>query len=431
MLATCVTREMTSPQFDSRRAGHFLAGAAFPAMKYLLLACLLLGSACAEEADAGLRFLENRVASDPDDMVAQNQLIERYLTKLRTEGRLVRLVQARKAAEASLRSIPLDQNLGAHLGSARVALAEHRFADAAKLAESFCAVRPKSPGGYETLFDAQVELGAYEQAAKTLDQLEQIGGNEVSLQSRRALLARLHGQDAKPFLAAASAEAQKTKDSALRTWCLVQQGADAFSRGDFDAAEKCYAEALTLSPSDWRARVRKAEWLAATGKLDEACALLEEITASTERAELMQALGDLESLRKNESAAKDWHTRAEALYLASVQRGEILYVHHLAGFYCDSIPKPAEAVKLARQDLAARPNIYTHAALAWALHLDGQLEAAAAEADLALATGVKDAHLLYQAGLIYTAAGNFQRGRELMRASEIANPRRTAFHLHP
>jgi hypothetical protein len=69
-------------------------------------------------------------------------------------------------------------------------------------------------------------------------------------------------------------------------------------------------------------------------------------------------------------------------------------------------------------------------ALAWALHLAGQLEDAAAEAKLATATGTKDSHLLYQAGLIFTAAGDLPRGRAALRAATEANPKHLAFHFH-
>src|SRR5262245_1899017 len=51
--------------------------------------------ASAAPSDQGIRFLEDRVKSDPDDFVAQNQLASRYLRKLRETGDYTSLAAAR------------------------------------------------------------------------------------------------------------------------------------------------------------------------------------------------------------------------------------------------------------------------------------------------------------------------------------------------
>ena len=407
-------------------------------MKRFLALVALLGagilSSPAAPPDPALRFFEDKVKADPDDLTAQNQLAERYLAKLRETGRLEWLPKARAAANASLHSVPGELNFGGLLASARVALAEHRFAEAARLAQQYTETRPQTAAGWETLFDARLELGTYPEAKVALDHLSASGADAVSLGSRQALWARLHGEDAAAPLDAALAGARemsvKHPQPGLLAWCLTQRGEVAFLSGDFATAEKLYAEALSTVPGDWRAQSHLAELRAAEGKFDEALALLNKTIEDTGRPELLQAAGDVELARQRPDAAKPWHDRALAAYQASLARGEKLYTHHLAGFYCDSQPQPAEAVRLARADLAERGSIQAHAALAWALHLDGQLEAAAKEATLALATGTKDSHLLYQAGLIFTAAGDLPRGRAALRAAEEANPRRASFHFH-
>jgi tetratricopeptide (TPR) repeat protein len=321
---------------------------------------------------------------------------------------------------------------GALIADARVALAEHRFADSAKLAQEFVDTRPSDPVGWETLFDAKLELGAYAGAAKALEKLKAQGGDAVSVGSREAQWARIHGGDAAAPLDAAIAslrEASRPQPATL-AWCLVQRGEVAFVMGDFATADRCYAEALTASPDDWRAQSHVAELRAADGKYDEALALLSKCIEATGRPELLQAAGDMEMARQRPEAAKAWHDRALAAYRASVDRGEKLYVHHLAGFYCDVRPQASDAVRLAKVDLVERQSIYAHAALAWALHLDGKMEEAASEAAAALATHTRDAHVLYQAGMIFTAADDLARGRAALRAAEEANPKQMCFHFH-
>ena len=67
--------------------------------------------------------------------------------------------------------------------------------------------------------------------------------------------------------------------------------------------------------------------------------------------EFMQALGDLYLFDGNIGEAKPWHDRALTAYLASVEHDEVLYFHHLAGFYADSLNDPEKAVEWARRDL--------------------------------------------------------------------------------
>jgi tetratricopeptide (TPR) repeat protein len=403
-------------------------------MKFLLVMGVLPGLMAAgvdaAEPDRAIRFFEERVSKDPDDIVAQNQLADRCLAKLRESGRIEWLRKARTAVDASLHSVPEKFNAAGLLASARVALAEHRFADAAKQAAVFCEGHPNQPGGYETLFDAQLEMGAYDEAARTLDLLAGKNGDSTSVHIRRAQWAGIHGEDARLHWERALAAARERQQPELLGWCLCQRGGLAFASGDFSTAEKQYSEALALAPGDWRARSQVAELRAAEGRHEEALGLLTKVIEATERPELMQAAGDIEAARGRGEAARVWHDRALAAYRASLDRGEKLHLHHLAGFYCDVRPLAAEAVRLAREDLAGRGSIHAHAMLAWALHLDGKLEEAAAEAALALRTGAKDAHLLHQAGLIFTAAGDLTRGRAAIRAAVEANPRGTTFHFH-
>src|SRR5262249_3604259 len=159
-------------------------------MKILALLFLLIARGIAAEGDAGIRFLEARVRDDPDDMIAQNQLADRYLAKLRATGRLEWLPKARKAVDASLRSVPANLNPGALLASARTAIAEHRFAEAAKLAEQYTGLQPGKTGGFEALFDARLELGSLKEAAQALEQLEKLDAVPVQVAPRRAMLAR-------------------------------------------------------------------------------------------------------------------------------------------------------------------------------------------------------------------------------------------------
>jgi tetratricopeptide (TPR) repeat protein len=213
-------------------------------------------------------------------------------------------------------------------------------------------------------------------------------------------------------------------------WCLVQEGQLAFTSGDFDAAEKNYRAALELSPEDWSATDHLAELRGAQRRFDEAEQLYTALVERVARPELCQALGDLYAVAGKPDLAKRWRDKALAGYLAAAASGGVQYDHHLAGFYCDSEPNPAEAVKWAKKDLAARKTIYAWDGLAWALYQAGEFKPAAQAMDKALAQGTKDSHILYHASLVYFRAGDGAKGKAcLLRAAQV-NPKFNEFHVH-
>jgi len=127
-------------------------------------------------------------------------------------------------------------------------------------------------------------------------------------------------------------------------------------------------------------------------------------------------------------AARPWHELALAGYLASIGRGEVQFLHHLAGYYADVERNGGADVKWARRDEQLRPSRVTGDALAWALYVDGKIDDADRVVDRARATGVVDYHLYYHASTIKAAAGNATEAARLAIALRESNPRYRDFH---
>ncbi len=87
-------------------------------------------------------------------------------------------------------------------------------------------------------------------------------------------------------------------------------------------------------------------------------------------------------------------------------------------------------MKWARQDLALRQSVTAHEGLAWALYRAGDFAEGRREMEEALGTGIRDAHIFYHAGLIFSAADDLERGASLMREAAILNPGHNNFHVH-
>jgi tetratricopeptide (TPR) repeat protein len=98
------------------------------------------------------------------------------------------------------------------------------------------------------------------------------------------------------------------------------------------------------------------------------------------------------------------------------------YRRVLAAYYSERQQGTIEAERLARLELKARPDIYSHDALAWALYRAGKLAAARQHVEQALAFGTPDFALKYHAGIILRAAGERERGEKLLSEARARAP---------
>ena len=380
-------------------------------------------------------FLERRVAGDPLDSIAWNRLAGIYLQKLRRTGDDCFLGLAMHAAEQSVHAVSGRLNTGGLAARSRAELALHQFAAARATALELQKLEPHRSTASQLLGDAALELGDYEEAEKAYAEMLRIDGEpSVGSESRMARLDLIYGRlpEAREHFGRALVLAKVSFEPSPDTtsWCHVQLGELAFKQGDFRTAEAQYAEALEVLPEGYPAQEHLAELRGAQGRYAEAEAAYQKLIERVPRPELLQALGDLYIYEGRPAEAKAWHDRAAAAYEASVEQGSIQYYHHGAGFYADSVKDPAKALQWARKDLEIRHSIFAWDALAWACAENNQFQEAAEAMAKALATGVKDPHILYHASMIRMGSGDLAGGKLALEQTVAINPRYNTFHVH-
>lgn len=380
-----------------------------------------------EELAAGtIRFLEDRVRQDPLDFIAYNKLCGYYLQRQRETGDIRYLELAARAARASLKAIPADQNPGGLASLARAEFTSHDFAAARDHARQLIEFEPRKGYPYELLGDALLELGDYDGAEQAFARLEGVSGAHslsANLRRGRVLLLRGRPEQAGARFAEALALAleQVPPDRETVAWCRWQIGEVDFARGDYDAAEKNYRDALTTFPDYYRALASLGRVCAARGDLASAIQLYEQVTRRLPDPSFVAALGDLYRLSGRERESRAQYELVEQIARLSALGGQ-LYNRQLALFYADHDLKPAEAYALAAKEYEARRDIYGADAVAWTALKAGKLTEAQASIKEALKLGTQDARLYYHAGMIARAAGDATAAREHLRHALALSP---------
>jgi tetratricopeptide (TPR) repeat protein len=213
-------------------------------------------------------------------------------------------------------------------------------------------------------------------------------------------------------------------------WVELQRGVMKLRQGQYDKALAYYDRAERAYSGYWLVDDHKAELLGAQERFDEAARLYERVIVQAPRPEFRQALGELYDLMGQGDRAEACYEKALTGYLRSAERGEVHFFHHLTDFYADVREDGAQAVKWARKDIALRRNFSTLAGLAWALYRAGELGEAIDAMNQALSSGAADAHLFFQAAMIYRAGGDEGEAERYLRMAREINPHYRRFHVH-
>ena len=376
-------------------------------------------------ADRAVQAGQRRVGRYPSSAGAHYRLADAYVLKARESGDPAFLDLAERSLRRVLELAP--EHAGAIRHLAYVHSARHEFAEAEREARRAIALVPADGDAWGILGDALLELGRYDEAGAAYRAMAERGAGLPAL-ARLSGLKSLMGDpdgaiiDLERAVEAGLASGQPRESVA---WARCQLGADRFGLGNLGGAESDFSAALTLLPGYHRALAGLAQVRAAQGRDSEAVDLYRRALVVIPLPEYAAALGDLYT-RMGRSA--DAHRQYELVqYVARLGAPRpALYNRELVYFYADHGVELDRALELARRELAARPAIGAHDALAWTLLQLGQAEEARAAMDRALALGTRDARLYFHAGMIYRRLGDAARAREYLGRALATNP-----HFHP
>jgi tetratricopeptide (TPR) repeat protein len=382
-------------------------------------------------AEMAVTSAEARVAADSKGFEGYNQLALALARRARETADPVYYDRAEKAIAASLELSP--GNFEAQKVRAWVLLGKHDFARALELALALNEEVPDDVLVYGLLTDAHVELGNYKEAEEACQWMLDLRPGNVPGLTRAAYLRELFGDiDGAIELFDAAYRRIPAGEVEDRAWILTQAAHLELARGRVDEAGRVLEQALELFPDYHYALANLAKVRTARAEHQEAIALLRRHYEVAPHPENLYLLA--EALDRGGRAAEAKLAYAEFEEKARAEMGSLDNANlQLILYYVDHGQRPDEALHIAEMQIARRQDVHTLDAYAWALSAAGRHAEARARIDRALAVGIRDATMLYHAGIIAARSGRrvdadayLKQSLDLAPASEVADAARQA-----
>lgn len=369
-------------------------------------------------SDARVRSARLAIRQKPADPRGYTTLGEAYVQKARETGdpRGRYIGRAERAFRAALRRDARD--VAATIGLGTVALNGHDFRKALRYGVRARRLAPGLVRPYAVLVDAQIELGRYDEAARSLQRMLDLKPN-LAAYSRASYYRELHGdrEGALEAMRLAVSAGGDAPEQVAYVQTLV--GDLELDRARVPEARRAYRLALARLPGYVDARFGLARAAVQSGELTPALRRLRRVVAQRPDADHLVALAEVELALGRRSGFRRHIERARARERALLAGGgrPDAGVVLLEATYGD----PARALRLGREVWRAAPSVASADALGWALTRAGRPRTGLGFARRALRLDTKSAQFHYHAGVAARGTGRTELARRhLRRALELS-----------
>jgi tetratricopeptide (TPR) repeat protein len=346
--------------------------------------------------ERSIPMMEERVKEDPKNPRWNADLGEAFLQRARESGDPSFYTKAEALFDRALAVQP--QLMEAMLGKASLAMARHDFHDAREMARKAVALHPDVVATYGVLADALVELGEYDEAIRSLDQMIRRKPN-LSSYSRVSYLRELMG-DTEGATQAMQMAVQSGSPYAENTaWCMVQLGNLYLNAGKTAEAEMQYQSALTRFPDYAHAWGGLARLAVARKDSLEAVRYYKLAMDQIPLPEFAIGLGEVyEQMGRHEEAQSQFDL-VEAIQRIHRSNGVSVDIE-MALFDADRGKNVERAIAVAQREWNSRKSVRVADVYAWALYRAGRVDEARRMMQQALRLGTRDPLFLRHAAAI-------------------------------
>ena len=353
-----------------------------------------------------LRDAQAAVRAAPANATVYAGLGDAYLTRARESGDPGFYSRAERAFDVALRRDPRD--LAGLVGAGTLAGLRHDFSEQLRLGKAALTAAPELARPLTVIADAQIELGRYDEAGRTIQRL--VNQKPALASYARVSYFRELSGDVMGAVAAMRLAVSAGGSPEGTAYVQTLLGDLDLARGHTGAARDAYRFALREVPSYPQALTGLARLDVASGDLKSAAARLRRATdrlpltsSLTLLAEVERAAGHLRAARADLAAARVQHALLGTNGTRPDAEAVLFEANH---------GSPAGAVRQGRRVWQAAPSIRSADALGWALTRAGHARAGYVWARRALRTGSRDPLFRLHAGV---AARDVGRAREAAR----------------
>jgi tetratricopeptide (TPR) repeat protein len=352
------------------------------------------------------------------------------LKQARATDSAASLADAEDAVRKALQLAPDD--FEARKLEVKVLLARRQFREALDRARPLNHGRPDDVEAWGLVSDAALGLGDYAEAERSAQWMLNLRSTNVAGLERGARLRELFGDNdgAREFWE--SAMRLTLADEEQRAWLATQMASLMRRTGRAAPAETLLHQVLVAIPTYQPAVAELARVRIEQHRYADAAVMLQERYKKVPRPDVQFELARALQLDGRETEAQAAYKNFERDALAAIDT-PYNFNRDLVLYYTDRAPNPAEALRIAKIEIARRQDVETLDAYAWALYASGDLAEAQKQMGKALAVGLRDASFFYHAGAIASklkdasaAARYFNDSLSVSPESDAANAARGA-----
>ncbi|WP_400072951.1 tetratricopeptide repeat protein [Zobellia russellii] len=324
-------------------------------------------------------------------------------------------IQYLKKAEQVLKKavdIAAIGKAGYYRALARNYVSQHRFREAAQLADSARTVNSGVDQTLGLLFDVNMELGNYSKAESYLDSLKNM--NDFGYLIRLAKWNDYKGDldTTIRFMEKAKQKADDSKNKELRLWAYTNLADYYGHAGRIEDSYKHYLKALELDPGNAYAK-KGIAWIVFSHekKAEEAMRILDSVTKTYKapdyyllKAEIADFMGDdLKSLSNFDA------------YFEMVKNPAYgdMYNAYNVSLYLDRTDQFDKALQLSREEVGNRPTPEAYSLLAYSHFKKGDKEKALEIVQEYIEGKTFEPGILLYAAEIYKATGQVEKAEEI------------------
>jgi tetratricopeptide (TPR) repeat protein len=368
--------------------------------------------------DTLISSLQDKIRENPKDFDSHINLANAYLQRVRETGDPTLYTKTEDLLDKASKLEDQSAELFASRGT--LALARHDFAAAFEQGTRALALDPGNARYYGIVGDAQIELGMYDEAIQSYQEMVDRRPDFDSF-SRVAYARELYGDPEGAIEAMEFALQAGSGTPENVAWAHVQLGNLWFTSGKLEEAQKAYGLSTKTVGAYAPALAGQAKIAAARGDLDQAATLYQQAFNRMPLPEYAIVLGDVYAEMGETEKAKEQYVLVRSMDNLMRANGVDTDLE-IALFNADHDIDLQTSLEKARAAYDARPGIHAADVLAWTLYKTGNYKEAQEYSSEALKLGTRDPLKLFHAGMISKALGDKEQAREYLQQAIDLNP---------